>query len=132
MTTLREKSLSLPLGELRLQDHDGSVIWAKNVTGSEIGPPTVADLDGDGEPEIGVAGRNQYVVLEADGTFKWSRQTQDHSSGFTGSSVFDFEGDGASEIVYADETRLWVFDGATGPSRWNTNNITRQHARNTR
>jgi len=28
--------------------------------------------------------------------------------------VFDFEGDGAAEVVYADETSLWVFDGRTG------------------
>ena len=32
----------------------------------------------------------------------------------TGSSVFDFEGDGAAEVVYADEETLWIFDGATG------------------
>ena len=32
----------------------------------------------------------------------------------TGSSVFDFEGDGAAEVVYADEETLWILDGATG------------------
>ncbi len=39
---------------------------------------------------------------------------QDYSSSVTGSSVFDFEGDGAAEVVYADELTLWVYDGATG------------------
>ena len=43
--------------------------------------------------------------------------TQDGSSQRTGSSVFDFEGDGKSEVVYADELTLWVFDGATGEVR---------------
>jgi len=38
----------------------------------------------------------------------------DSSSRRTSSSVFDFEGDGAAEVVYADEHTLWVFDGATG------------------
>ncbi len=102
-------------GNVRLQDDDGTVIWSRNgLTGTTSGPPTVADFDGDGEPEIGVAGMGQYVVLEADGVVKWTRTTNDYSSGFTGSSVFDFEGDGAAEVVYADENDVFVFDGATG------------------
>jgi hypothetical protein len=28
--------------------------------------------------------------------------------------VFDFEGDGAAEVVYADETTMRIFDGSTG------------------
>jgi hypothetical protein len=28
--------------------------------------------------------------------------------------VFDFEGDGAAEVVYADEHTLWIYDGTTG------------------
>jgi len=74
----------------------------------------VADFDGDGEPEIGVAGMGQYLVLDTDGAVLWSRTTNDYSSGFTGSAVFDFEGDGKAEAVYADENDLFVFDGATG------------------
>jgi hypothetical protein len=79
-----------------------------------VGPPTVAAFDGDGEPEIGVAGNNVYLVLETDGSVKWENPVQDVSSGFTGSSVFDFEGDGKAEVVYADENDVWVFDGETG------------------
>jgi len=40
--------------------------------------------------------------------------TQDSSSNRTGSSVFDFEEDDAAEVVYSDETRLWVFRGTDG------------------
>jgi hypothetical protein len=32
--------------------------------------------------------------------------------------VFDFEGDGKPEVIYADECFLWVFDGATGAVRF--------------
>jgi len=103
------------VGSVRLQDDDGTVLWDRpGVMGSTSGSPTVADFDGDGEPEIGVAGHNVYMVFETDGSTKWSLRVQDESSGFTGSSVFDFEGDGAAEVVYADENDLYVLDGATG------------------
>jgi hypothetical protein len=36
----------------------------------------------------------------------------------TGSSNFDFEGDGKAEVVYGDERRLRVYDGATGAVRF--------------
>lgn len=101
-------------GNLRLQDDDGTVLWSGTYTGGRIGPPTVADFDGDGQPEIGVAGNGVYIMVETDGTLVWSNAVNDYSSGFTGSSVFDFEGDGAAEVVYADENDVWVFDGATG------------------
>jgi hypothetical protein len=101
-------------GNVRLQDDDGNTIWSGNYTGGRIGPPTVADFDGDGEPEIGVAGNGVYVMIETDGTLAWSNAVNDYSSGFTGSAVFDFEGDGVAEVVYADENDVWVYDGATG------------------
>jgi hypothetical protein len=36
------------------------------------------------------------------------------SSNVTGSSVFDFDGDGTAEVVYADECFARVYDGTTG------------------
>jgi hypothetical protein len=108
-------------GAVRLQDTDGTVLWAQNLPGSVAfegsyigGPPTVADFDGDGEPEIGVATDTAYVVFEGDGTQRWQRPIQDYSSGNTGSAVFDFEGDGIAEVVFSDETRLWIFNGPDG------------------
>ena len=102
-------------GTLRLQDDDGTVLWElRSFTGSTIGPPTIADFDNDGKPEIGVAGNGVYRVVQGDGIPSWKRTVADQSSGFTGSAVFDFEGDGYAEVVYADENSVWVFDGATG------------------
>lgn len=78
------------------------------------GPPTIGDFDGDATPEIGVADADDYAVYEADGTLLWAQPVTDASSHATGSSVFDFDGDGRAEVLYADEVALWVFDGATG------------------
>ena len=79
-----------------------------------LGPPTVADFDGDGEPEIGVAGSDVYLVLDTSGQVLWSVASRDRSSNITGSAVFDFEGDRRAEVVYADEVELKVLRGADG------------------
>ncbi len=108
------------------------------------GPPTVADFDGDGRPEIGVAGGHSYAVFDVyrpsfgddDSTedidtdlldefelphpsegeifVRWTRETQDLSSNATGSSVFDFQGDGSASVIYADECFMRVYDGERG------------------
>jgi hypothetical protein len=102
-------------GYVTLTDDTGGILWSVGVPGGGGGgPPTVADFDNDGAPEIGVAGAYYYSMVEGDGSTRWSMPVQDYSSSVTGSSVFDFEGDGAAEVVYADEVTLWVFDGATG------------------
>jgi hypothetical protein len=82
--------------------------------GNHGGPPTIADVDGDGEPEIGVAGASQYVVYETNGAVKWSTAVSDYSSSVTGSSVFDFEGDGRAEVIYGDEYYLRIYRGVDG------------------
>jgi hypothetical protein len=85
--------------------------------GGNGGPPTIGDFDGDGAPEIGIAAAASYAVYEADGRVVWAMPVDDASSHSTGSAVFDFEGDGRAEVVYADESTLWVFDGSTGEVR---------------
>ena len=102
-------------GTLRMTDDDGTLLFSSSLPGGgRGGPPTVADFDGDDEPEIGVAASYYYIVFEADGSVLWQSSVIDTSSNITGSSVFDFEGDGRAEVVYADEHTLYVFDGATG------------------
>jgi hypothetical protein len=44
----------------------------------------------------------------------WKRVTEDDSSRVTSSSVFDFNGDGAAEVVYNDECYFRIYDGRTG------------------
>ncbi len=71
-------------------------------------------MDGDGTPEIGIATRSKYLVLRGDGSLLWSADTVDGSSGVTGSTMFDFLGSGKTQIVYADERHLRIYEGATG------------------
>jgi len=88
------------------------------------GPPTVADFDGDGTPDVGTAGGIGYAVFSGaklmddtvlgPDTLLWINPTTDCSSASTGSSVFDFDGDGKAEVVYSDQNRLRVYDGTSG------------------
>lgn len=73
-------------------------------------PPTIADIDGDGELEIGVVTLQYYIVFNHDGTLLWFKDVAESSSGMTGSTVFDFEGDGEADIVYLDEQFLRVYN----------------------
>lgn len=44
----------------------------------------------------------------------WERGSDDDSSRATSSSVFDFNGDGAAEVIYNDECELRIYDGVSG------------------
>jgi hypothetical protein len=117
-------------GGVRIQDVTGRVL-ARNVgvpgATDPGGPPTIADFDGDGRPEMAMAGSTQYVVMKptADLTgleVLWSVATQDASSRVTGSSVFDFDGDGSAEVVYNDECYVRVMRGRDGAVLFQTEN----------
>ncbi|MCX4245108.1 FG-GAP-like repeat-containing protein [Paraliomyxa miuraensis] len=83
--------------------------------GGAGGPPNIADFDGDGFPDIGTAGGDRYVVAQYTAgmglTELWQADTKDGSSQRTGSSVFDFDGDGRSEVIYGDEWYLRIYPG---------------------
>jgi hypothetical protein len=105
-------------GTLTVYDDQCNIRMTTTLNGSGIGgPPTLGDLDGDGLPEIGVGNAEHYSAYEADGTVMWSVPVSDWSSSSTGSSFFDFDGDGTLEVVYGDETTLYILDGATGAVR---------------
>ncbi len=106
--------------------HDYTNYWDKPVvhTATVGGTPTIANIDDSKEPEITFAGKYGYIALTHDGKLKWQNDTHDFTSAKTGSSVFDFDGDGKAEVIYADECFLRVYNGADGSTRfcaYNTN-----------
>ena len=115
-------------GNVRVQDAaTGTVLATLDMPGDgRGGPPTVADFDADGVMEISSANGSAYAVFEYTSqpapalSVKWSKDTQDLSSNVTGSSVFDFEGDGAAEVVYGDECYLRVYRGQDGEVLYQT------------
>ncbi|HEY8087270.1 MAG TPA: VCBS repeat-containing protein, partial [Polyangiaceae bacterium] len=98
------------------------------------GPPTVADFNGDGTPDVALAGGIGYAVLNGAkvidstvanaATLLWAASTTDCSSAATGSSIFDFTGSGTAEVLYSDEEHLRVYDGPTGNVLFSTCNTT--------
>jgi gliding motility-associated-like protein len=86
-----------------------------------IGHASIGDVDNDGWPEIVIATQSNFSILEdyqngggvnwgsVPASLKSTIGTTDTSGG-TGASVFDLNGDGAVEIVYRDENNLRVLD----------------------
>lgn len=101
---------AIQAGPIHLPRDEGSSDFAG-------GSPIVADVDGDGRPEIGLAIGARYSVFEHDGTLKWSVPVGDF--GFSrGSAVADLNGDGAAEIVFHGPQGLVIFRGADGRIVW--------------
>ncbi|MFI5299002.1 MAG: FG-GAP repeat domain-containing protein [Polyangiales bacterium] len=98
------------------------------------GPVTVGDFNGDGTPDVALAGGIGYVVIDGKkaidptiagpATLLWSSTTRDCSSAATGSTLFDFNGDGIAEVLYSDEIYFRIYDGPTGKVLFQTCNTT--------
>jgi len=106
-------------GWLDIYDGDGTVLLQWPAGYPYPFPPCAADLDGDGDVELAWAAKpsigSSSAVLTAwdlDGAQLWSLQVAD--GGLSGCSTFDFDLDGASEVLFADEEVIYVLDGADG------------------
>lgn len=94
----------------------GKTIGQYTAPASAGGSPVIADFDGDGISDIGLARTYNYVAMRGDGSVIWSTPISDGSGG-TGSTVFDFDNDGKTEAVHFDERNLRIYDAATGVER---------------
>ncbi|MGB3589539.1 MAG: VCBS repeat-containing protein, partial [Tunicatimonas sp.] len=81
-----------------------------------LGTVNIANIDGDPELEITFMSGSSLYALDQNLNVEWENHDQfwESSSGFTGTTIFDFDGDGASEVIYRDEINLYIIDGVSG------------------
>ena len=99
---------------------DSSGIWG--------GPAAIADLDHDGTPDFVIASAKSVTAYALRCTQRpnprgclgfrpgvlWTRPIDDYSSGATGVSAIDLNGDGITEVISRDECWLRIFSGLDG------------------
>lgn len=134
-------------GHVRLLDErDGRILWERQIEGMSGmpggGAPTVGDFDGDGDVELAIAHAAFYGVYDPDCLaagrpagcsapgLRWLAPTEDGSSAATGSSLFDFNGDGRTEVIYNDQYAFYIFDGRTGTTLFRSPNSSRTRTEN--
>ncbi|HEY9048560.1 MAG TPA: gliding motility-associated C-terminal domain-containing protein [Ohtaekwangia sp.] len=72
----------------------------------------LADIDGDGKMNaVYVSGKFLYALKETGSALDtlWRRGVTEETSGYTGCTMFDFNADGKSEIVYRDEDYIYIY-----------------------
>lgn len=82
----------------------------------------ITDLDGDGKLNCSFVSDEKLYALDENlqPLQSWGsggyKDVKEGSSGFTGCTVFDFNGDQAAEIIYRGEEYVHIIDGTTGQS----------------
>lgn len=120
IVTYSEKDLKSKLYAYSLSN-DVPILIAQNyIPGIDPGNgcPSIADIDGNGRPNILVSKTNSIHNFEFDGTTKlnliWSLKVKD-TLATAGITTFDLNGDSVSEIIYRDQYHLLVIDGSVNP-----------------
>jgi hypothetical protein len=90
---------------------DGECTWNQG-----MGVVNIANIDNDDQLELTFISGSSLYALDDALMQEWANHEDfwETSSGFTGTTVFDFDGDGSSEIVYRDEIDLYIIDGVSG------------------
>jgi outer membrane protein assembly factor BamB len=103
-------------GDVALLDAKGKAVWAQKVGGYLFAPTAVADLDGDGSPEIVVCSGSVHI-LGIDGKEKW--RTPDFGSVARGVAIVDADGDGRPDLLFgASDRKFRAVQGRTGKEIW--------------
>ena len=81
-----------------------------------ISPLSVANIDNDPQLECFFSSGSSLYALDDNLNPEWINHEDfwESTSGVTGVIAFDFDGDGASELIYRDQVDLYVVDGNTG------------------
>ncbi|MEM9337440.1 MAG: gliding motility-associated C-terminal domain-containing protein [Bacteroidota bacterium] len=78
------------------------------------GRVNIGDVDGDGYPNANFVMGERLYSLDKDFKLHWNIPIDEASSGYTGCTLFDFNGDGKVETVYRSESSLIIIDGVNG------------------
>lgn len=97
-------------GYIRLFDNEGNELWSVYMGSTGAGVSSLADVNGDGTPEIINVGSNAVRVINSNGIILSTTPMNDVSSMRVGTVAYDFNNDGKSEVIYQDEDKLEVFD----------------------
>ena len=114
-------------GHIRALYHDGTLMWdyfTGDSSNSIDGPSGVADVDGDGKPEVLVGGSCYYcptcdtffVLNGEDGSLLWGVNI---GSTLNAPAIGEFDGDPGVELVMGGyDGYVRVFDGENGNEIW--------------
>ncbi len=106
---------------IEIYEHDGTLLMDHTILSDTVytsSPPSVADFDGDGQVELVFGLPLHLQMRELDGTLRWDVRLVDETMGLTTPVGFDFDADGASEVVVTDMDAVYILDGRTGVTRW--------------
>jgi gliding motility-associated-like protein len=114
------KTFSDPIpGDFTIQNCQGATgtstdDYYKNGWHQGTGRVNIADLDGDGQLNAAFVSGKFLYALKEDMTLLWKITVNEETSGNTGCTLFDFNGDGQSEVVYRDERFIYIINGTNG------------------
>lgn len=104
---------------------DGAIKWSTPTAGSDS-PPTIADLDGDGTPELlhgGFDGRVMCINAE-NGSIAWTVTLHSNAWVQTAPTIADLDGNGQPDFVAAtwafgsDTSRVYAYRGDNHTLLW--------------
>lgn len=109
-----------------LNGADGSIKWVTNTRGSDS-PPTIADIDGDGKPEILHGEFGGYVIClnGEDGSVAWEIAVDTNSWIQTAPTIADVNNDGQLDFIVGtwnavdkSKNKLIAYTAATQQKIW--------------